>query len=155
MSAPKGKKAPTEDAKPHGGGRPKGWKPADHGKNPGGRPLEWTPERIAEMAGELEEWAQQDDSLFFQSFCKQQGTYPQKLTELAAKDPKFSEALKFARNACESNMAEGTVKGNIPPAMGIFSLKQHNWRDKAEIEHSGTVTSKVVQINLPTRKPAP
>lgn len=105
------------------------------------------------MAASLIDWADQHNALFLQSFCKEQRTYPQKLSELAAKSDKFAEALKIARNSCEANMAEATAAGEIPPAMGIFGLKQHNWRDKTEIDHSGEIKgSSVIEIHLPAKR---
>jgi hypothetical protein len=131
---------------------PKG-KPRDGTKNPGGRPVEWTTEIIEALADKLITWSQFHTACYLESFCAANATYPQKLSELAPLNTKFSEALKRAKAACSAHIAEATAGGEMPPAFGIFALKQHGWRDKQEIEHSGAITSKIVQVNLPTKKP--
>lgn len=109
-------------------------KPRDGSKNPGGsgRPVEWTEERILALADDLETWSQGHTALYLESFCAQHRTYPQKLSELAERSERFSEALKVAKAACAAHQAEATAAGEIPPAFGIFGLKQHGWRDKSE-----------------------
>jgi hypothetical protein len=114
-------------------------KPLNGKKNPGGRPTEWTDERIDQFAERLIKWTKSHTSCYLETFCKLADTYPQKLTELAAKSEKFSEALKKARASCASNLAEATAGGEMPPAFGIFALKQHGWSDKHEIAQTGNV----------------
>ena len=128
-------------------------KPKDGSKNPGGRPTEWTEERIEALADKLIAWSKVHTSCYLESFCAKNETYPQKLSELAQKSEKFSEALKRARASCASNLAEATAGGEMPPAFGIFALKQHGWRDKQEVEHSGEVKgSGVIEIHLPAKR---
>jgi hypothetical protein len=115
-------------------------KPRDGSKNPGGRPKEWTAEALESLADNLLQWATQDDAMFLASFCKMHGIYRQRLTEFAKENSKFSDALKVAQNTCEANIATATADGAIPPAFGIFGLKQHAWTDKQEVKHSGGVT---------------
>lgn len=109
-------------------------KPLDGSKNPGGRPPDYTDEVIEAMAEEMIEWAQNNKSYYLESFCKIKRTYPQKLSELAARNEKFAEALKATKAACAANMGVATADGNIPPAVGVFGLKQHGHTDKHEIE---------------------
>jgi hypothetical protein len=108
-------------------------KPRDGSKNPGGRPKEYTPEVIESLAEDLIQWATQDDAMFLASFCKTHSLYRQRLTEFAKGNPKFADALKVAQTTCEANIAVATADGAIPPAFGIFGLKQHAWTDKHEI----------------------
>lgn len=118
-------------------------KPRDGTKNPGGRPKgagKWTPEAIESIAVDLAAWATRDDAMFLASFCKEQGIHRQRLTEFAKENESFSDALKLAQTTCEANIAEGTADGLIPPAFGIFGLKQHAWTDKQELKHTGSVT---------------
>lgn len=112
-------------------------KPRDGSKNPGGRPVEWTEDRILELAAALEKWSQAHTSCYLETFCATHRTYPQRLSEFAEKNPKFAEALKVAKASCAAHLAEATAGGEMPPAFGIFALKQHGWRDKHEVEHSG------------------
>jgi hypothetical protein len=115
-------------------------KPKDGSKNPGGRPIEWTDTEIEAMGNRLVEWAQSHDALYLESFCKRERTYPQKMTEFAAKNEKFSESLKIAKCANAANIGEAVAAGEIPPAVGIFGLKQHGHTEKHEVNHSGAVT---------------
>jgi len=124
---------------------------AENGKL-GGRPPEWDEEKIADFAEKLIKWAMLHTSCYLESFCKQNGTYPQKLSELAEKNSRFSEALKFARSSLASNLAEATAGGEIPPAFGIFALKNvGRWTDRQEIEHSGGLKN-TLQIYIPAKK---
>lgn len=36
----------------------------------------------------------------------------------------------------EANIERGALKGELNPAMSIFSLKQLGWKDRKEVEHS-------------------
>lgn len=115
-------------------------KPRDGSKNPGGAPKVWTLAVIESLAVELESWASAPGSMFLASFCRDNGTHRQRLYEFAKENEKFADALKKAENACEANIAEGTADGAIPPAFGIFGLKQRGWTDKAEVKHTGGIT---------------
>jgi hypothetical protein len=130
---------------------PKG-KPKDGSKNPGGRPKQWTDDAIDALAEALLAWSRDPSAMFLASFCRDHDTHRQRLYEFSKKNDKFADALKRAETACEANIAEGTADGAIPPAFGIFGLKQRGWTDKQEIEHSGEVKSKVVQVQLPSKK---
>lgn len=130
---------------------PKG-KPLDGSKNPGGRPKQWTPEAIESLANSLENWSREPSAMFLASFSRDNGIHRQRLYEFAKQSEKFADALKRAETACEANIAEGTADGAIPPAFGIFGLKQRGWTDKQEIEHSGEVKSTVVTVELPRKK---
>lgn len=128
-------------------------KPRDGTKNPGGHPIEWTTERIEKLAEKLVTWSNFHTSCYLESFCAANETYPQKLSELSHLNTKFSEALKRAKSGCASHLAEATAGGEMPPAFGIFALKQHGWTDQREIKHSGEMTSRVVQVELPKKVP--
>ncbi len=60
------------------------------------------------------------------------------------KTDKFSYTIKRARLKIESHY-ESRLQGSNP-AGSIFWLKNHKWTDKQEVEHSGTVTTKVFKI---------
>lgn len=49
------------------------------------------------------------------------------------KDGEFSYIVKRARLRCENHVESGTLSGDIPPAPGIFVLKNYGWRDNLEI----------------------
>jgi hypothetical protein len=126
-------------------------KPKDGSKNPGGRPPTWTDELIDDLADKIITWSRFHTSNYLESFCAENDTYPQKLSELALKSDKFSEALKRAKAACSAHIAEATAGGEMPVAFGIFALKQHGWRDRQEVEHSGEIGSRVVRVELPEK----
>lgn len=116
-------------------------KPRDGSKNPGGRPKQWDMEAIESLADDILSWAATGGSvMFLASFCRDHGIHRQRLTEFAKENAKFADCLKIAQTTCEANIAEGTADGAIPPAFGIFGLKQHAWSDKHEVAHSGSVT---------------
>lgn len=55
------------------------------------------------------------------------------------KDPKFSYTIKRLRLRIES-VYESLLQGPSPTGP-IFALKQWDWRDKQEVEHSGKIES--------------
>jgi hypothetical protein len=126
-------------------------KPKDGSKNPGGRPAVWDAESIDALADALLKWSKNPSAMFLASFSRDHGTHRQRLYEFSKKSDKFADALKQAETACEANIAEGTADGAIPPAFGIFGLKQRGWSDKHEIEHSGEVKSHIIQVELPKK----
>lgn len=46
----------------------------------------------------------------------------------------FSLTIKEARLKCENYVESASMDGSIPPAVGIFILKNYNWSDKQEID---------------------
>lgn len=85
--------------------------------------------------------------MFLASFCRDNGIHRQRLTEFAKDHEGFADALKVAQTTCEANIAEGTADGAIPPAFGIFGLKQHSWTDKHDVAVSGSVTIQSTPID--------
>lgn len=59
--------------------------------------------------------------------------------------PEFSYPIKKALTLIEKYHEEGLSENNV--AGRIFALKNMGWKDKAEIEHSGTATP--IQIIFP------
>lgn len=54
--------------------------------------------------------------------------------EYEKKNDQFSYAIKKARLRCENWIEECLYCGNIPPAAGIFALKNYGWTDRQEID---------------------
>lgn len=48
----------------------------------------------------------------------------------------FSNTIKEARSRCEQWVESNGLKGNTPPAMAIFALKNYGWTDKPEKQES-------------------
>jgi hypothetical protein len=143
------KKKPRKRPPRKGEGRKPGWKPAEHGANPGGRPKIWTDYKLEELGDDLVEWAQDPASLFLESWCKLRRTYPQRLTEWAKSSSKFAESLKVAKTAIASNIAEKTALEGMPTSFGIFALKQHEWTDRHE--HTGAGGGNLFPADNPTK----
>ena len=64
----------------------------------------------------------------------------------------FSALLKKCIDKKEAALERGTLKGELNPAMAIFSLKQMGWKDKQELEHSGETGVRIVN-DIPRGKP--
>jgi len=53
--------------------------------------------------------------------------------EYEKKNDEFSDTVKLARLKCENWVEEQSFSGVVPPAVGIFALKNYGWRDNIEI----------------------
>ena len=63
------------------------------------------------------------------------------LYEWASVHPPFSDALKLCRNLTVRCTHKLTTFGGMPPALGIFTLKNSGkWTDKHEVELGGPIT---------------
>jgi hypothetical protein len=132
-----------------GEGRPPGWKPAEHGADPGGRPKIYTDFKVEELGEDLVEWAQLTTSLFIESWCKLRRTHRQRIAEFAKSNSKFADCLKTAKDAVASNIAERTAADTMPTAFGIFAMKQHEWTDRHE--HTGAGGGNLFPPENPTK----
>jgi len=106
-------------------------------KNPGGRPLKWTEEKVLELGEELILWLKEDEeNVWFERFLyEKKNLYPQFISEMRDKYPKFSELLKKAKKIQESKLVDGTLKHSLNPTMAIFVLKNHyQYTDKQQTE---------------------
>lgn len=54
--------------------------------------------------------------------------------EYEKKNDQFSDIIKNARLKCENYVEKGTLSGDIPPAPGIFVLKNYGWQDNQGID---------------------
>lgn len=64
----------------------------------------------------------------FLGYESRQSLYDNEKTE------KFSYIIKRARTKVEEWVYQHSLDGSIPPAVGIFTLKQFGWTDKQEID---------------------
>ncbi|MFA4871304.1 MAG: terminase small subunit [Pedobacter sp.] len=86
------------------------------------------------------------------SFASDRGYYRQLLTEFAAKNEKFHDIYKKAKQTQENRMIHGAIRNNLNPTMVIFALKNvAGWRDKQEVEHSNPA-GKPFEINIITNE---
>jgi hypothetical protein len=77
------------------------------------------------------------------------GTTRKGLLEMADSS-KFGLAVKQALTVCENVAETILLKGGNATAGAIFSLKQHGWQDKAELDISSK--GEQIQFYLPKRK---
>lgn len=56
----------------------------------------------------------------------------------------FSPLVKRCSTQRVAGIQQLVADGKIPPALGIFQLKQMGWRDRQEIEHSGGVRTYII-----------
>lgn len=135
-------------------GRAKGWKPAEHGKNPGGRPVEWTEEIVDAVAVKLDQWSKETTSLFMATFLAENDLYWDLMPTLRERSKFFSEVEKKARVRLESHVAMDAAKGKIDKTLGIFALKQgkDGWTDKQEVKHSGEIAT-THKYAMPEKRP--
>ena len=54
--------------------------------------------------------------------------------EYEKKNDEFSDTIKKARLRCENWVEEQSFSGTVPPAVGIFALKNYGWKDTQGIE---------------------
>lgn len=99
------------------------------------RPKKWTPERIAELQKDFEEYYKDEDKLFLQEFCVDNGYSPQLISELSAMSETFSEAVKRTNQFLEQRLVKAALKQKYNPVFTMFVLKnKHGWVDKQEIK---------------------
>jgi hypothetical protein len=106
-------------------------------KNPGGRPVIWTEEKILQLGEELIEWLKADDeNVWFERFLyEEKDLYPQLISEMKGKYPKFAELIKKAKKIQENKLVDGTLKHSLNPTMAIFVLKNHyQYTDKTQTD---------------------
>ena len=100
-----------------------------------GRPAKFN--SVAELQGKIEAYFKK---------CDQEGE-PYTVTGLALalgttrrtlldyeNDDEFSHTIKMAKTICENYLERKALKGEIPPAVGIFMLKNFGWRDQPHFD---------------------
>lgn len=92
----------------------------------GGAPLKYTPEWIENEADEFEAWMKKKESVFFKQFAIEQGYSPQRLTEFAAKSPKFAEVFARAKEWQEAKISTLSLWKKLDPSMSKWVLSVHH-----------------------------
>lgn len=106
-------------------------------KNKGGRPLIWTEEKVLKLGEELIQWLKSDeDNVWFERFLYEvKDLYPQFISEMVEKYPKFSELIKRAKKIQENKLVDGCLKHNLNSTIAIFVLKNHyQYTDKTQTD---------------------
>ena len=116
---------------------PKGHKPYNT-KGEGGCPTEYTDAFIEREAEALIEWLKKDSNFYFKKFALERGYHPQRLSEFAQKNKRFSEALEKAKAWQELRLVEGGLQGGYNSTITKFVLTNcHNWADRTQQTLSG------------------
>ena len=116
---------------------------------PPGRPPTYTKEDIDKIIKACEDYTANTPVPRLIDFAHSQGFSSQLLKDHASRHPELALSLKKLIEKKEDALEQGMITGKMPPAAAIFSLKQLGWRDKQEVEHSGTVmtlTGKLAQL---------
>lgn len=120
---------------------PKGHKPYA-GCEKGGAPQKYTPAFIEAEADAFIEWMQKPDSVFFKKFAIQRGYHPNRLTEFAAQNEKFSGVYRQAQAWQENRLVEGGLKNEFNSGFCKFVMSNVcGWTDRTETKLSGDSTN--------------
>jgi len=98
-----------------------------------GRPRKLKAKEVKDLLCAFEEYIDNTDVPIIAGFAYQARIDRTKLYDY----PEFSTLIKRCIDKKESALENGILNGSIPPAAGIFSLKQLGWSDKQEIAHTG------------------
>ena len=129
MAAPKG----NQYAKGHGKGRPK----------------IWDDDAIAEMAQRLRDFVKADTGIYLNSFCVQEKINHQCLSEWAAINKDFSDALDEAKHWQEEKFIMKSLTREWDGAFAKYAMARtcgDKWKasydmpESTTVEHIGTVT---------------
>lgn len=98
-----------------------------------GPPYKYTEAEVSEIAEKFRQYIDETDIPILAEFA-----YQNELTRPWMYDQsQLATLIKRCIDKKEAALERGTLKGELNPAMAIFSLKQMGWRDKQEVEHSG------------------
>jgi len=116
---------------------PKGHKPYP-GCETGGRPTKHTIEFIEKEAVAFEKWMENPESTYFKRFAINRGYHPQRLSEFAEKNKKFSEVYAMAKAWQEARLVEGGLTSEFNSGFCKFVMGNVcGWVDKQETKLSG------------------
>ena len=113
--------------------------------HPGGRPLKFNSAFEIESIAEdyFQRQMSEDKPITITGLCIALGTFRDVLMDYQSgkydgTDEEFSNAIKRAKLRCEE-YAENQLFTGKNPASAIFALKNYGWKDRQELEHSGSV----------------
>lgn len=104
----------------------------------GGRPQKYTKEFIEAEATAFESWMNEPSSIYFKRFAINRGYHPQRLSEFAEQNERFSEVYALAKAWQECRLAEGGLTNEFNGGFCKFVMGNcHGWSDKIESKISG------------------
>ena len=108
-----------------------------------------------QIARDLIEWAQKDDSINFCGFCAEQMIIPQKISEWAKEEETFREAYEYARACLASRREKKLNKNELHVKAYDLNAKTYDqflkWESREESKFEADVKSKAdesAQMNL-------
>ena len=113
----------------------------------GGRPRTLTDERVAELVDSYIKYIEETDIPIVAEFAYLSDIPRQILYDY----PEFSTLSKKAIDKKEMQLEKMGYSSKGNPAFIIFSLKQLGWRDKQELEHSGSLAVNLI-VDIPKGK---
>lgn len=127
--------------------------PAPRGHEPyntqgeGGRPIKYTTEFIEAEAIAFEEWMKKPGSIYFKRFAIDRGYHPNRLTEWAKENERFSCVYAKAQAWQETRLAEGGLTSEFNSGFCKFVMGNVcGWTDRTETKLSGDATSPLAFI---------
>jgi hypothetical protein len=104
----------------------------------GGRPLLYTKEFINSEADAFLEWMKKPESVYFKRFALNRGYSPQRLSEFAEQNERFSEVYRQAKEWQEVRLAEGGLTNEFNSGFCKFVMGNVcGWSDRQETKISG------------------
>ena len=101
----------------------------------GGRPRNLSDDEVFDLVDRFEDYISTTDIPIIAEFAYKTGIARQSLYDY----PEFSTLTKAAIDKKEAQLERLALGGKVNTTMAIFSLKQLGWRDKHDLEHSGTM----------------
>lgn len=96
--------------------------------NLGGRPHLYDADQLAE---ELMEWSDNEDSLYLKEFTSARKVPASYLTRWAKESERFCEALEIAKDRQEIKLFKGALKGKLKEGTAKLGLSiQHGWKEE-------------------------
>lgn len=115
---------------------------------PSGDAATWTPEYVAEVGHKMVEYIQKTSDPSVAEFCYLHGVHRQRLYEFQdldnIRDWLVSKKIAYYERAGMRLTKEDGGRASFI----IFALKQCGWKDKHEVQHSGSIQAPTVEITL-------
>lgn len=106
----------------------------------GGRPRDFTDEQVEDIKQRLAKYLAETEIPILVEFA-----YQNEIPRAVLYDyPEFSTLRKSCIDKKEAQLERMGLKGEVDKAMAIFSLKQLGWSDRQQLEHSGSVDSRLI-----------
>ena len=100
----------------------------------GGRPLKYTKEFIEKEADEFLKWLQQPLNVYFKKFALERGYHPQRLSEFAEQNQKFSDVYRMAQAWQEAKLVDGGLNNIYNAGFTKFVMGNTcGWTDKQQV----------------------